>query len=54
MRRHRDDTRGVLKESRAGRWFAENDRMDAFRFVADVGASGLVPEVVDGKAVIGL
>ncbi len=54
MQRHGDDTHGVLKESRAGRWFAENDRMDAFRFVADVGASGLVPEVVDGKAVIGL
>ncbi len=52
MRRHKDDTHGVLAESRAGRWFAENDRMDAFRSVAAVGASGLVPEVVDGKAVV--
>ena len=52
MQRHRDNVPGALKESRAGRWFAENDRMDAFRFVADVGASYLVPEVVDGRAVV--
>jgi 2-phosphosulfolactate phosphatase len=39
----------TLKQGRAGRWFVENDRMDAFDFVADVGASGLVPEVVGGK-----
>ena len=54
MQRHRGNTHGVLEESRAGRWFAENDRMDAFHFVADVGASGLVPEVVDGKVVGGV
>jgi 2-phosphosulfolactate phosphatase len=47
--RHRGDVSGALKQSRAGRWFVENDRMDAFDFVADVGASGLVPEVVGGK-----
>ncbi len=52
MQRHGDDVHGALEESRAGRWFAENDRMDAFRFVADVGASDLVPEVVDGRAVV--
>jgi hypothetical protein len=52
MQRHKDDVHGPLEESRAGRWFAENDRMDAFRFVADVGASDLVPEVVDGRAVV--
>ena len=52
MQRHRDNVHRALKESRAGRWFAENDRMDAFRFVADVGASYLVPEVVDGRAVV--
>ena len=40
----------VLRESRAGRWFAENDRMDAFDFVADVGASDLVPEVESRSA----
>jgi len=39
----------TLKQSRAGRWFVDNDRMDAFDFVADVGASNLVPEVVGGK-----
>ncbi|CAA9488972.1 MAG: Probable 2-phosphosulfolactate phosphatase [uncultured Rubrobacteraceae bacterium] len=50
--RHEGNTHGVLRESRAGRWFTENDRMDAFHFVADVGASDLAPEVVDGKAVI--
>jgi len=38
-----------VKRSRAGRWFVDNDRMDAFDFVADVDASGLVPEVVGGK-----
>ena len=52
MRRHKDDIHGALEKSRAGRWFANNDRMDAFVFVADVGASGLVPEVVDGKAIV--
>jgi 2-phosphosulfolactate phosphatase len=52
MQRHSDNVHGALEESRAGRWFAENDRMDAFRFVADVGASSLVPEVVGGRAVV--
>ncbi len=47
--RHREDVPGVLKQSRAGRWFVENERMDAFDFVADVGASEVVPEVVGGK-----
>ena len=50
--RHAGDVRGVLKQSRAGRWFIENDRMDTFDFVADVGASALVPEVVGGRAMI--
>ena len=52
MQRHDGNVREALKESRAGRWFAENDRMDVLRFVADVGASDLVPEVVDGRAVV--
>lgn len=47
--RHREDVPGVLEQSRAGRWFVENRRMDAFGFVADVGASEVVPEVVGGK-----
>jgi 2-phosphosulfolactate phosphatase len=47
--RRTDDVSGVLKRSRAGRWFVENDRMDSFDFVADVGASELIPEVVGGK-----
>jgi 2-phosphosulfolactate phosphatase len=47
--RHEDDVSAVLKQSRAGRWFVENDRMDAFDFVTDVGASDLIPEVVEGK-----
>ena len=47
--RHAEDFSGVLKQSRAGRWFVENDRMEIFDFVADLGASGLVPEVVEGK-----
>ena len=47
--RHGEDLRGPLEKSRAGRWFVENDRMDTLDFVADVGASGLVPEVVGGR-----
>ena len=47
--RHGENVYETLKRSRAGRWFVDNDRMDAFDFVADVGASGLVPEVVGGK-----
>jgi 2-phosphosulfolactate phosphatase len=43
------DVSGVLEQSRAGRWFVENDRMETFDFVAAVGASGLIPEVVAGK-----
>ncbi len=47
--RHGENIHEMLKLGRAGRWFVDNDRMDAFDFVADVGASGLVPEVVGGK-----
>jgi len=47
--RHKEDVSGALERSRAGRWFVENDRMDTFDFVADVGASDVVPEVVGGK-----
>jgi 2-phosphosulfolactate phosphatase len=47
--RHGENVYETLKRSRAGRWFVDNDRMDAFDFVADVGASDLVPEVVEGK-----
>ncbi len=47
--RHEENVYETLKRSRAGRWFVENERMDAFDFVADMGASGLVPEVVGGK-----
>jgi 2-phosphosulfolactate phosphatase len=39
----------ALKEGRAGRWFLENGEVESFEFVADVGASELVPEVVDGR-----
>jgi 2-phosphosulfolactate phosphatase len=47
--RHAEDFSGVLKQGRAGRWFVENDRMETFDFVADLGASGLIPKVVEGK-----
>ena len=39
----------VLKKSRAGRWFVENDMDEELGFVGDVGGSELVPEVVDGR-----
>jgi 2-phosphosulfolactate phosphatase len=38
-----------LKRARAGRWFLKNDRTEEFEFVGDVGASDLVPEVVEGE-----
>ena len=51
MERHGKNVPDALKQSRAGRWFVENDRMDALAFVADVGASELVPEVKSGQLV---
>jgi 2-phosphosulfolactate phosphatase len=39
----------ALKRGRAGRWFLENDMAEEFEFVGDVGASELVPEVVEGR-----
>ncbi|QIN82070.1 2-phosphosulfolactate phosphatase [Rubrobacter tropicus] len=51
MERHGENIPEALKGGRAGRWFVEHDRMDAFRFVADVGASELVPEVKAGQLV---
>lgn len=39
----------VLRESRAGRWFEENHRLDTLGFVGEVGASALVAEVRDGR-----
>ena len=47
--RHMEDVSGALGRSRVGRWFVENDRMDVFDFVAEVGASEVVPEVFEGK-----
>lgn len=47
--RYGNETQEALRESRAGRWFARHDRMQTFGFVGDVGASGIVPEVVDGR-----
>jgi 2-phosphosulfolactate phosphatase len=49
MARYRGREPEVLKEGRAGRWFFEHDRADAFEFVSSVGASELVPEVRDGQ-----
>ena len=47
MQRHRNVAE-TLRRGRMGRWFAEH-RTETFEFVADVGASDLVPEVVGGK-----
>ncbi|HSL00994.1 MAG TPA: 2-phosphosulfolactate phosphatase [Rubrobacteraceae bacterium] len=49
MARYRGREPQVLREGRAGRWFFEHDRVDAFEFVSNVGASELVPEVRDGQ-----
>jgi 2-phosphosulfolactate phosphatase len=49
MERYHGRELEALGQSRAGRWFLEHDRVDAFEFVGEVGASDLVPEVVDGR-----
>ena len=49
MERYRGRELEALKQSRAGRWFFEHDRVDAFEFVGDIGASELVPEVSAGQ-----
>ena len=47
MERQRNVAR-TLQQGRMGRWFAEH-RKETFEFVADVGASDLVPQVVGGR-----
>jgi 2-phosphosulfolactate phosphatase len=47
MERHRDVAQ-TLRRGRMGRWFFEN-RAETFEFVADVGASEVVPEVRGGR-----
>lgn len=49
MERYRGRTLDALRQARAGRWFIDNDRVDAMKFVAEVGASALVPEVKNGR-----
>jgi 2-phosphosulfolactate phosphatase len=39
----------ALKRSWAGRWFLENGMAEEFEFVGDVGATELVPKVVEGR-----
>jgi len=39
----------ALGEGRAGRWLIENDRAEVLEFAGDVGASEVVPRVVDGR-----
>jgi 2-phosphosulfolactate phosphatase len=51
MQRYREKELEALQQSRAGRWFFEHDRVDAFEFVAAIGASELVPEVKAGQLV---
>jgi 2-phosphosulfolactate phosphatase len=53
MERYRGRELEALRQSRAGRWFLEYDRVDAFEFVGEVGASDLVPEVVGDRLVEG-
>jgi 2-phosphosulfolactate phosphatase len=49
MQRYRGRELEALRQSRAGRWFFEHDRVGTFEFVGEVGASELVPEVVGGE-----
>ena len=39
----------ALKQARAGRWLLDNGLEETFEFAGNVGASELVPEVVDGR-----
>ena len=51
--RHEESVYETLKRSRAGRWFVENDRMDAFDFVADIDAAICSPKSSrDGRRAI--
>ncbi len=47
--RYSGNEREALKQSRAGRWFSENDQREAFDFVSEVGASDVVPEIMGGR-----
>jgi len=47
--RYSGNERDALRQSRAGRWFFENGQLEAFDFVSEIGASEIVPEVVDGR-----
>lgn len=47
--RHEGRFYEAMKQGRAGRWFFENDAVETFDFVADFGASEVVPEVRDGR-----
>jgi 2-phosphosulfolactate phosphatase len=49
IERYRGRELEALKQGKAGRWFFEHDRVDAFEFIGEVGASELVPEVVGGQ-----
>jgi 2-phosphosulfolactate phosphatase len=51
MERYRGRQLEALKQSRAGRWCFEHDRVDAFEFVGEIGASDLVPGVRAGQLV---
>ena len=51
VQRYRGKELEALKQSRAGRWFIEHDRLDDFEFVGEIGASDLVPEVRAGQLI---
>jgi len=46
---HRGNIRQALESGRVGRWFVENGHARTLDFFGEVGASGLTPEVVDGR-----
>lgn len=47
--RYGDRIPELLGRARSGRWFFENGKIEEFDFVADVGASEVVAELVDGR-----
>ena len=48
-KRYKGREQEALKEGRAGRWFVENGRAEVLEFAGDLGASEVVPRVIDGR-----
>ncbi|MDR6225680.1 2-phosphosulfolactate phosphatase [Desmospora profundinema] len=48
-RNQKQKTSDILEESRVGRWFVKNGKVDLLRYVGEIGASNSLVEVRDGQ-----